>query len=79
MSRSNRFTTAGSPLYGKEVPLDWKRMTPPAKRRALVAYGYAESYEAACRLMGRHAAAVVGRRRDRMEQAANRRHPEGQD
>lgn len=43
MSRSDRFTTIGSPLYGKEVPLDWKRMTPQAKRRALVACGLAET------------------------------------
>lgn len=79
MSRSDRFTTIGSPLYGKEVPLDWKRMTPQAKRRALVACGLAENFDAACSLMGRHAAAVVRRRRERMEKAASCRHPEGRD
>lgn len=54
-------------------------MDGPGKRRALVSYGYAETFERACRVMGLHAAAVVRRRRERLEYAATRRHPEGND
>lgn len=78
-----RFCVPGSPLHGRRKPLDWDRMDGPAKRRALVACGYAECYEAACRVMGRHAAAVVRARRLRLERmeygrrAAERRTGEG--
>jgi len=73
------FSAPGSPLHGKKIPRDWRAMEPSAKRRALVSYGYATSYEHACRLMGQHAAAVVRRRRLKIKQAASRRHPEGRD
>lgn len=74
----DRFKTEGSPLQGRRVPRDWRRMDCVGKRKALVDYGYATDYQHACRLMGQHAAAVMRRRRLRMERAMNRRHPEGQ-
>lgn len=64
---SDRFWVPGSPLHGRRKPLDWDRLDCWAQRRALVACGYAENYEAACRAMGRHAAAVVRERRLRLE------------
>lgn len=64
---SKRFWCPGSPLHGKAVPLDWRRLSGPAKRRALVACGLAPDYEAACRTMGLHAAAVTRQRRERLE------------
>lgn len=83
MSGGLRFSAPGSPLHGKNVPLDWGRMTPDAKRRALVAYGYATSYKHACSKMGVHAAAVVRQRREWKEAEEQRlqarRHPEGKD
>lgn len=72
---TKRFRCPGSPLHGKAVPLDWRRLDGPAKRRALVACGHAESYEAACRMMGLHAAAVMRARRLREEE--RRRGEEG--
>jgi hypothetical protein len=47
------------------------------QRIALVSYGYARSFEEACRVMGRHAAATIKARREREERAARARHPEG--
>lgn len=79
MNRGARFSAAGSPLHGRRIPADWRIMDATAKRRALVSYGYAESYEKACRMMGQHAAAVVRARRLKLEHAASRRHPEGND
>lgn len=83
MSKSRRFSAPGSPLHGKQIPLDWGRMTPEAKRKALVSYGYAKGYGDACSKMGCHAAAVVRQRRELMEEERKRlqtrRHPEGQD
>lgn len=81
MSKTNRFTAEGSPLHGKQIPLDWKRLDECGKRRALIGYGYATDYRHACRLMGQHAAAVTRERRlreeDRQQRLENRRHPEG--
>ena len=81
MSRTNRFTAEGSPLHGKAVPLDWKRLDECGKKRALVAYGYAQDYRHACKIMGKHAAAVTRERRlreeDLQQRLENRRHPEG--
>lgn len=65
MTDQKRFTLPGSPLNGKVIPLDWDRMTPTGKRRALVDYGYARSWEAACSLMGKHGAALRTERRAR--------------
>ena len=79
MKEGARFSAPGSPLHGKRIPMDWHRLDVPAQRRALVSYGYAETFERACRVMGLHAAAVVRRRRERLEYAATRRHPEGND
>lgn len=79
MRGSGKFSVPGSPLDGRRVPQDWARMDPNGKRRALVAYEYATSYEGACRLMGQHAAAVMRARRLRDEHAAKARHPEGKD
>lgn len=79
MKEGTRFSAPGSPLHGKRIPKDWHVMDGPGKRRALVSYGYAENFERACRVMGLHAAAVVRRRRERLEYAATRRHPEGND
>lgn len=77
--RANSFSAPGSPLHGRAIPRDWRCMDPNGKRRALVAYGYASDWKDACRIMGRHAAAVMRAKRERMELAANRRHPEGKD
>ena len=79
MNGSGKFSVPASPLDGRRVPQDWSRMDPNGKRRALVAYGYATSYDGACRLMGLHAAAVCRGRRERKEKAAKARHPEGQE
>ena len=79
MSGSNRFYAPGSPLHGRRVPMDWGHMDVPGQRRALMDYGYAPDFKAACRMMGLHAAAVVRCRRLKLELAASRRHPEGND
>lgn len=83
MSVSRRFMAPGSPLHGKEVPRDWSDLTTPAKRRALVSYGYAANYDQACRVMGRHVAAVMRARRLKAEEEKRRidgrKHPEGRD
>lgn len=65
MSSPRKFTAPWSPLNGKRVPMDWQCMEPSAKGRALVAYGYAQDYKAARKMIGRHAAAVVRQRRIR--------------
>jgi len=65
--KPKRFLTAHSPLQGRVVPLDWGRLDDVAKRRALVKCGYAQSYEAACRMMGQHAAAVKRARREEQD------------
>ena len=83
MSGTNRFTAEGSPLDGKRVPLDWKRLDKCGKRRALVDYSYARDYRHACKIMGLHSAAVTRERRlrekDLQRRLANRKHPEGKD
>jgi hypothetical protein len=79
MKEGARFSAPGSPLHGKKIPRDWHFMDARGKALALVSYGYAENFERACRVLGLHAAAVVRRRRERMEHAAARRHPEGKD
>ena len=68
--KSTRFLAPGSPLHGKEVPLDWSLMDCAAKRRALVACGYALNYAGACSMMGRHVAAVMRNRREAEERLA---------
>jgi len=79
MSAPKRFSAEGSPLHGRKIPLDWDRMDPNAKRRALISYGYAADWTKGCRVMGQHAAAMTRKRRLRKEYAATRRHPEGKD
>jgi hypothetical protein len=79
MSKSKCFSAPGSPLHGRKIPLDWQRMDPNAKRRALISYGYAYDFQRACQVMGQHAAAMTRKRRTKQEYAAKRRHPEGKD
>jgi hypothetical protein len=79
MKEGTRFFAPGSPLHTKRVPRDWHRMDGPAQRRTLVCYGYADTFEKACRVMGQHAAAMMRLRRERKQYAASRRHPEGND
>jgi hypothetical protein len=79
MKKGPRFNLPGSPLDGRPVPQDWARMDSNAKRRALVAYGYASSFTKACSLMGKLGAAVKSGRRAKKDKAAKARHPEGKD
>jgi hypothetical protein len=64
MTDQKRFTLPGSPLNGKVIPLDWGRMTPNAKRRALVDYQYARTWEEAGTVLGKHHAAIRATRRE---------------
>lgn len=64
MSARDRFFTPGSPLEGKVLPPDWSRLDLNAKRRALVAMGYAVDFAGAMRLLGRHSAAVRRHKRE---------------
>lgn len=77
MGSGGRWMVPGSPLDGRRVPMDWNSMDSRGQRSALVSYGYARSFEEACRVMGRHAAATMRARREREDRAAKARHPEG--
>lgn len=79
MSASRKFHVPGSPLNGKQVPLDWFLLEPAAKRRALVKCGYASDYASAGRVLGKHGAAIGALRRQKKKDAEERRHPEGND
>lgn len=58
MADLKRFFTVGSPLQGRAIPRDWFAMDANGKRKALVDYGYARNWGAACSMLGRHAAAI---------------------
>ena len=63
--KSSHFEVPGSPLNGRRVPRDWNRLELPGKWKALEICGYAESYVAARKVMGKHAAAVAKLRAER--------------
>jgi|GEM_PF-3527020 len=68
MSDRNRFFTPDSPLQGRKLPPDWDRLTDlNAKRRALIAMGYAENFSKASNMLAGHSAAVKNHRRDLAE------------
>jgi len=69
------FTCEGSPLKGRVMPPDWRRLSCfRTKAQALMAAGLAATWEEACSLMGRHAAAVKAARKRR---ATERNRPGG--
>ena len=66
--KSDRWNVPGSPLDGKKVPQDWNLLEFPAKKQALVHYGYAKSFSHAAKVMACHSGAVRHNRAERERQ-----------
>ena len=66
----DRFADNGSPLSGRVVPRDWKRMNLSARRACLIANGWATDFYDAGRVLAKHAAAAVQGRKAKEARAA---------
>ena len=66
----DRFAENGSPLAGRLVPHDWKRMNLSARRACLIANGWATDFYDAGRVLAKHAAAAVQGRKAKAARAA---------
>lgn len=60
---TERFAKNGSPLGGRPVPRDWKRMDSVAKRICLVSNGWAADFYEAGRVLALHGAAASQNRK----------------
>lgn len=68
-----RFRCEGSPLDGRAKPMGWDGLRGfQSKARALRAAGMAATWEEACSLLGRHAAAVKRARKEKTGRLGDR-------
>ncbi len=62
---SDKFYTAGSPLFGRVMPSGWRESDHKGKANLLIYAGYAVTFSEALSMLGKHAAAVKRAKQER--------------